>query len=422
MNISENTQAILLLNAPLLYCNKSQGVKPLSLKEYEFISDELKRCGYQPKDLLSDGSIQLLEKLKHIVSAQRLSELLGRGFLLAQCLDYWSSRGIWVISRADDAYPQIYKQRLRNKSPILIYGCGDKNILTQGGVAIVGSRDIGENVVAYTVSQINNLVKLSQNIISGGARGVDRVSMLSCLDSGGYSCGVLADSLAKSVLNAEYRKYIATGKLVLISAVDPDAGFNVGSAMARNKYIYALAHAGLVVNSDFAKGGTWAGAIEVLKEQPQFPLFVRENDLTNKAFMELCKLGAHLWATPKTKNDLNFLLNRQKHIVAGTKKAQDLFNSDEKKIINRARHNELKDNSIDVLAYQYFNELILNYLDEPKSKKDLQQTFSFISKNIFNQWVDSMLKEHIIEIIKIKRSMVFCKVKNTQNLFSSGVI
>ena len=94
----------------------------------------------------------------------------------------------------------------------------------------------------------------------------------------------------------------------------------------------------------------------------------------------------------------------------------------EKKIINRARHNELKDNNIDVLAYQYFNELILNYLDEPKSKKDLQQTFSFISKNIFNQWVDSMLKEHMIELIKIKRSMVFCKVKNTQNLFSSGLI
>ena len=90
------------------------------------------------------------------------------------------------------------------------------------------------------------------------------------LDSGGYNCGVLADSLAKSVLNAEYRKYIATGKLVLISAVDPDAGFNVGNAMARNKYIYALAHAGLVVKFRFCQGGTWAGAIEVLKSSHNF--------------------------------------------------------------------------------------------------------------------------------------------------------
>jgi hypothetical protein len=35
--------------------------------------------------------------------------------------------------------------------------------------------------------------------------------------------------------------------------------------MQRNKLIYALADAALVVNSDFEKGGTWAGAIEQLE-------------------------------------------------------------------------------------------------------------------------------------------------------------
>lgn len=424
MNISENTQAILLLNAPLLYGNKSKVVKPLSLKEYDLISDELKRLNYQPKDLLSDVSRQLIDKLAHIVSAQRLSELLNRGFLLAQCVDYWSSRGIWVVSRADDAYPQIYKQRLKNKSPILIYGCGDKNILTQGGIAIVGSRNIADNLVAYTINQVDNLVRLSQNIISGGARGVDKVSMLSCLQRGGYSCGVLADSLAKSVLDAEYRKYIASGKLILISAVDPDAGFNVGNAMARNKYIYALANAGLIVNSDFAKGGTWTGAVEVLKEQPEFSLFVRENDLTNKAFVELCKLGARQWELPKTKNDLEFLISKHSHVVPSVNVTQDLFNLDEKEIvrITTDSYDKSKVNDIDSMAYKFFNSLILNYLEEPKSKKELLKTFSVISKNIFNQWIDEMLKEQLIETIKIKRTMAYCKVKNSQNLFSSSLV
>ena len=55
------------------------------------------------------------------------------------------------------------------------------------------------------------------------------------------------------------------GRLALVSPYDPAAGFNVGHAMGRNKLIYALADAALVVSSDYQKGGTWTGAVEQLK-------------------------------------------------------------------------------------------------------------------------------------------------------------
>jgi hypothetical protein len=41
--------------------------------------------------------------------------------------------------------------------------------------------------------------------------------------------------------------------------------------MQRNKLIYALADAALVVTSDFQKGGTWAGAIEQLERLAFIP-------------------------------------------------------------------------------------------------------------------------------------------------------
>jgi predicted Rossmann fold nucleotide-binding protein DprA/Smf involved in DNA uptake len=44
----------------------------------------------------------------------------------------------------------------------------------------------------------------------------------------------------------------------------PDAGFSVANAMGRNKIIYALAAATLVVAADDGSGGTWAGATEAL--------------------------------------------------------------------------------------------------------------------------------------------------------------
>ena len=53
--------------------------------------------------------------------------------------------------------------------------------------------------------------------------------------------------------------------MLLLSVVKPDAGFNVGVAMMRNRYIYAQSAGTVVVRSEYNKGGTWAGAMENLK-------------------------------------------------------------------------------------------------------------------------------------------------------------
>ena len=53
--------------------------------------------------------------------------------------------------------------------------------------------------------------------------------------------------------------------MLLLSVVKPDAGFNVGVAMMRNRYIYAQSAGTVVVRSEYNKGGTWAGATENLK-------------------------------------------------------------------------------------------------------------------------------------------------------------
>jgi predicted Rossmann fold nucleotide-binding protein DprA/Smf involved in DNA uptake len=53
--------------------------------------------------------------------------------------------------------------------------------------------------------------------------------------------------------------------MLLLSVVKPDAGFNVGIAMMRNRYIYAQSSGTVVIRSEYNKGGTWAGAIENLK-------------------------------------------------------------------------------------------------------------------------------------------------------------
>ena len=61
---------------------------------------------------------------------------------------------------------------------------------------------------------------------------------------------------------------------MLISPFYPEAPFNAGNAMGRNRYIYTLADQALVIDAALGSGGTWEGALENLKHQ-WVPLYVR---------------------------------------------------------------------------------------------------------------------------------------------------
>lgn len=75
----------------------------------------------------------------------------------------------------------------------------------------------------------------------------------------------LSDSMLRRLHKSSTVKAVNDGRLLLLSVAKPDAGFNVGIAMMRNRYIYAHSIGTVIVRSDLGKGGTWAGAVENLK-------------------------------------------------------------------------------------------------------------------------------------------------------------
>jgi predicted Rossmann fold nucleotide-binding protein DprA/Smf involved in DNA uptake len=105
-------------------------------------------------------------------------------------------------------------------------------------------------------------------------------------------------------MNRGNRDALMNGQLVLISPYDPSAGFNVGHAMQRNKLIYSLADAALVVNSDFEKGGTWSGAVEQLDMPATMPVYVRAIGKTSKGLEALRRRGALPWPNPSCESEL----------------------------------------------------------------------------------------------------------------------
>ena len=270
--ISVDTQSALLLSASLGKRTKD-GPAPLTAVEYRELVAALFAEGLRPGDLLqvnAAASISALlsrfpERMRQRVTYDRLARLLDRGGQLAFALARWTSAGVWVASRADENYPSRYKKKLGRSAPPLVYGIGPAPLLERGGLAVVGSRKPDESSEKYTTFVGSWAASAGVQIVSGAARGVDEGSMISCVNAGGTALGIVADSLLKLSMRRDFREAILAENLTLISSFDPDAGFSVPNAMARNRWIYALADRALVVACSEGRGGTWAGAVEALK-------------------------------------------------------------------------------------------------------------------------------------------------------------
>ena len=307
--LSANTQAILLLTAPLLAGRESSSGDLLTPGEYKRLVRHLMEQQRQPADFLSPEAGDLIERCQQVVETERLKRLLARGFLLSQVVEGWRTRAIWVVSRADANYPKRLKMRLKDDAPAVLYGCGDTDLLDAGGLAVVGSRNVDDALLEYTEDVGRLAAKARRVLISGGARGIDQAAMRGALEAGGHVAGVLADSLEKTAMNREHRNLLMEGQLVLISPYDPGAGFNVGNAMQRNKLIYALADAALVVSSDVNKGGTWTGAVEQLDKLKFVPIYVRSDGEPGKGLEVLQARGALPWPNPEDADALDAALN-----------------------------------------------------------------------------------------------------------------
>lgn len=287
--INTNTQSILLLTS---YFSKSVGgAKPLSPTEWGRFAQWLNAQGKTPADLVTAEPHAVLEGwLDEKISLSRIEQLLERGHALALALEKWSRAGLWVLTRSDADYPKALKHHLRNSAPPVLFGCGNPRLLNQRGIGVVGARKADDADLSYATSLGRRIAMAGMTVVSGGARGVDEAAMQGGLNEEGTVIGIMADSLLSAALASKWRNGLMNNNLVLVSPYFPEAGFNAGNAMARNKYIYCLSQAAVVVRSE-TKGGTWNGAIENLKKA-WVPLWVKRDTNPESGNFALVSQGA----------------------------------------------------------------------------------------------------------------------------------
>lgn len=257
----------------------------------------------QPAALIAAGAADLAAHGVATSMAERIARLADRRSNLEAALDDLRERGIWVVTRLDEAYPAVLKSRLRERRPVILTGAGPIMKLGESGVAIVGARDVDERGSIFAADLGRALARRHVAVVSGGARGVDRLAMNAAVKAGGATVGVIADSLAKTVRARETHQLLEDGSITLVTPFSPWAPFSPGNAMGRNKFIYALSRAAVVVASTRGKGGTWAGAIENL-ENRWVPLWVRDGDDLPAGNVELIRRGGRPLRDPEAVDEV----------------------------------------------------------------------------------------------------------------------
>jgi predicted Rossmann fold nucleotide-binding protein DprA/Smf involved in DNA uptake len=210
------------------------------------------------------------------------AELPNNAFLAEQL----ENEGYEMIPITSPEYSNTLKANLKtNHAPVLLYVKGNKQILQEKSVAIVGSRNASDVSLEFTDNIAKMVTKDFKVIVSGFAKGVDKQALDSAIKYIGQSIIVLPQGIMTFGAGFKtYYKQIVDGDVLVVSTFHPRAPWKVELAMARNSIIYGLADEIYVAESS-DKGGTWSGVIDGLRKKRK--IYVRKPEPTEDNANEL---------------------------------------------------------------------------------------------------------------------------------------
>lgn len=319
---------------------------------------------------------------------QARTELASNAFLAESLF----SQGFEILPITSSEYSKTLIDNLKNKqSPTILYIKGNKKILNEDSIAIVGSRDASEISLKFT----DNVAKLASTefkvIISGIARGVSKQALDSAINYKVRSVIVLPQGIMTFGSGFKnYYRQIINGDVLVLSTFFPKLQWKTELAIAGNQIIYGLANKIYVAESS-DKGETWSNVTDGLQKGRK--IYIR-------------KPSSH-------ENNANNLL-----IKNGASPVD--FNGNELK-----KESETKNENQPLLAehtnkIESFENIIYNIIKEnPITSKELLKKLCL---NWTPQKMNSYLKKlDFIEIVKDKNAILY-RLRKTNDVIETYLL
>lgn len=204
-----------------------------------------------------------LNEIEKVQFEESRMQLANNSFLVDELM----AQGYDILPITHEDYPKLLKENLKFNAPTVIYTKGNKSLLQEPSIAIVGSRSADVMSLSFTDNIAKSATKNNKVVVSGFAKGVDRQALDSAVGTNGKSIIVLPQGIMTFGSGfKQYFKHIIQGRVLVMSSFAPKAPWSVEFAMARNPIIYGMASEIFVAQSE-EKGGTWSGVIDGLRRK-----------------------------------------------------------------------------------------------------------------------------------------------------------
>lgn len=188
--------------------------------------------------------------------SQRIYGLLSGGSRLREYLRRAEACDCFPITRLNPCYPLSVRKRLGLDSPGVLWAKGDITLLNRPAVSVIGSRDLLTENQKFAEEAGRRIAQQGYVLVSGNARGTDKVAQDAALEAGGQVISIVADSLQKQPL---------VNNVLYLSLDEFDASFSAQRALRRNHVIHTIGGLTIAAQCSLGKGGTWDGILANLK-------------------------------------------------------------------------------------------------------------------------------------------------------------
>lgn len=240
---------------------------------------------------------------KRISSLLEAKDQIANNAFLAESL---YNQGFELIPLNSPDYSPTLKDNLKLAySPPLLYIKGNKQLLVEDSIAIVGSRNASSRGLKFTDNIAKKASEDYKVIVSGFAKGIDKAALDSALKYHGHSIIVLPQGVMTFGSGYKtYYKQIIDGDVLVLSTFHPKAPWKVELAMARNPIIYGLAKEIYVADSSNS-GGTWSGVKDGLRKGRTIYVRMASDDETsaNKLLINLGGIAVDDKGNPESQQE-----------------------------------------------------------------------------------------------------------------------
>ncbi len=269
---------------------QAQGIGPVHMTE---IHQELHRIDLSISDLFELTGDEIKEEFSF---PEKVVEGICNAISLVPEIekDYFAllDAGIEIIPFFSTDYPPYLKKTMGKGIPPILYVFGNKTILKQKGIAILGDRNVSDKgeLIAYRAAR--ELSRHDIVTVSGFASGVGMIAHRAALENRGMTTAVLPCGILNLNVPDFIKEVLNPDSIVIVSPFYPNTEANKFNAYIRNKVICGMSHAVYIVEAP-EEGGIFEAAKSAVKLN--IPLFTSKygeypkNALGNKKILEELK-------------------------------------------------------------------------------------------------------------------------------------